>query len=242
MPPPCLPLASPMFTSSHWVSPPPAALADQVQQLAIDHLTLLSSVALAPSNPLYPLYQYGLGLEIHHYLQALGTSEPFAPELLLALDPATPDQVLGFALFLPAADAPDACTLLYLVVHPGHRRQGSGRELLGGVTARYPHTEAPCLVNSSSWFEAQGWHVVGASGPQVLMNTRRVRTLGTIHRLDVAPLYRTLEVQQIHAYLLKHKGRKAMVDAEKQRDYRLDQLERHASEYVRQASEHYRNR
>lgn len=227
-----------MFTTHHWVSPPPAALADQVQQLAIDHLTVLGSAALAPSNPLYPLYQYGLGLEIHHYLQALGTAAAHAPELLLALSPENPEQVLGFALFVPATGAVDACTLLYLVVRPDHRRLGIGRQLLESVTARYPHAEAPCLVQSSSWFEALGWHVVGASGPHVLLNTRPVRTAGTVQRLDVAPLYRTLEVQQIHAYLLQQKGRKAMVEAEKQRDYRLDQLERHAAAYARQAREH----
>lgn len=221
-----------MFSLSHWASPPPEPLASQVQQLAIDHLTLLSPSALQPSNPLYPLYQYGLGLEVHRYLQAMG-SEAFRVELLLALDDTDPEQVLGFALYLPARDAPEACTLLYLAVRPSHRDQGIGRALLNAATARYPHAEAACALPCVDWFQAQGWHILGALGPQVLVGTRAQRTAGWFERLDVAPIYRTLEVQQIHAYLLNQHGRKAMQEAEKQRDYRLDQLERQAAQRAR---------
>ncbi|WP_263262103.1 GNAT family N-acetyltransferase [Pseudomonas sp. RIT-PI-S] len=222
-----------MFQLSLQLTPPPDAFASQVQQLAINHLTALSSAALAPSNPLYPLYQYGLGLEVHRYLQAMGGEQGLEVELLLALDALDPSKVLGFALYLPVVGAADACTLLYLAVLPSHRCQGIGRALLGGVIARYPHTEAACAVSVLGWFEAQGWHVLGARGPQVLMNTRHTRTLGNTRLLDVAPIYRTVEVQQIHAYLLKQHGRKAMIEAEKQRDYRLDQLERHAAQQAR---------
>lgn len=217
-----------MFSLSHWASPPPERLASQVQQLAIDHLTLLSASALQPSNPLYPLYQYGLGLEVHRYLQAMG-GEALAVELLLAVDEAQPEQVLGFALYLPARDAPEACALLYLAVLPSHRDKGVGRALLGGMVARYPHAETACALPCVDWFQAQGWHLLGALGPQVLLGTRPQRSAGWFERLDVAPIYRTLEVQQIHAYLLKQHGRKAMLEAEKQRDYRLDQLERQAA-------------
>jgi len=219
-----------MFSLSHLVSPPPESFASQVQQLAIDNLTTLGSVAMLPSNPLYPLYQYGLGLEVHHYLQAMGTGPDV--ELVLALDDLDPARVLGFALFLPATGAPDACTLLYLAVDTHHRRRGIGHALVEAVVQRYPHTEAACLLTSLSWFKAQGWHLLGRSGPQAVVNTRPARTLGQVRRLDVAPLYRTLEVQQIHAYLLKKHGRKAMVEAEKQRDYRLDQLERQLAQHI----------
>jgi GNAT superfamily N-acetyltransferase len=225
-----------MFTLAHLTTPPPEAFASQVQQLAMDNLTTLGSVALAPSNRLYPLYQYGLGLEVHHYLQAMGTDTDVKAELLLALDGLDPSRALGFALYLPAAGAADACTLLYLAVLAGHRSKGIGQALLAGVTARYPHTEAACTVTTMGWFEAQGWYLVGASGPQVLMNTRPTRSSGTARRLDVAPIYRTLEVQQIHAYLLKQHGRKAMIEAEKQRDYHLDQLEWQAAQRMSQAA------
>jgi hypothetical protein len=42
----------------------------------------------------------------------------------------------------------------------------------------------------------------------------------------VASIYRSLEVRQIHTYLLQKHGKRAMVDAEKQRDRHLDQLAR----------------
>lgn len=222
----------PMFSLSLLLTPPPEDFASQVQKLAIDHLTLLGSVSLAPSNPLYPLYQYGLGLEVHHYLQAMGGDTDLQVELLLALDETDPAKVLGFALYLPAQGAVDACTLLYLVVIADRRGRGIGTALLRGVTARYPHTEAACALAVVDWFELQGWHVLAARGPQVVVNTRAERSVGNARLLDVAPLYRTLEVQQIHTYLLKQLGRRAMVQAEKQRDYRLDQLERQAAAYA----------
>jgi len=52
--------------------------------------------------------------------------------------------------------------------------------------------------------------------------------------LDVAPIYRTLEIQQIHSYLLKQHGRKAMVEAERKRDRHLDELTRHAAAFARE--------
>jgi hypothetical protein len=50
--------------------------------------------------------------------------------------------------------------------------------------------------------------------------------------LDVAPIYNSLEVRQIHSYLLSQHGKRAMADAEKQRDRQLDQLTRQARLFV----------
>ncbi|MNC76830.1 hypothetical protein D3C75_1286420 [compost metagenome] len=41
-------------------------------------------------------------------------------------------------------------------------------------------------------------------------------------------------MQQIHTYLLKQHGKRAMVDAEKQRDRHLDQLQRKAQAFVQE--------
>ncbi|MGY8830933.1 MAG: GNAT family N-acetyltransferase, partial [Pseudomonadales bacterium] len=41
-------------------------------------------------------------------------------------------------------------------------------------------------------------------------------------------------VQQIHAYLVKQHGKRAMSDAEKQRDRLLDQMAQHAQALVRE--------
>jgi len=213
---------------------PPESFQNQIRQLVIDHVSELSSVAITPDNPLYPLYQYGVGLEVHRYLQALDGSQGLAVELLLALDADTPDVLLGFAIALPAQDAPQACALAFMAVTPAHRRQGIARALLGEVLARRASVELHCFVNQVPWFEAMGLQVAAAAGPQVLMSSTGHPSGALIGRLDIAPIYRTLEVQQIHAYLLNQNGEEAMIEAEQQRDHRLDQLTWQAEEFVRQ--------
>jgi hypothetical protein len=84
-------------------------------------------------------------------------------------------------------------------------------------------------------FAAMGFQVRGARGTQVLMNTRDYGTDGLMAVLDVAAIYSSLEVRQIHTYLLQKHGKRAMVDAEKQRDRHLDQLTRKVQRFV---SEH----
>lgn len=223
-----------MYSLNHFVTTPAEAIKSQVLQMVIDNLTDISSVAIAPSNPLYNLYQYGVGFEVHLYLEGMDGAQGIPAELITACDPGEPDTVLGFALYLPVKDDSHACALVYLAVSKGHRRQGMARELLAAMTARYPHAELACNPARVPAFEALGWQVLGARGPQVLMNTRDHGSHGLIPQLDIAPIYRSVEVQQIHAYLLKQHGKRAMADAEKQRDRHLDQLTRQASMWVQQ--------
>lgn len=218
-----------MSTLTLFQTPPPEPIKSQILQMVVDYLTDISMVALAPSNPLYSLYQYGVGFEVHLYLDAMAGGKGISVELVVAQDG---DEVTGFALYLPATDDPQACAVAYMAVREGHRRQGLARAMLHRVIERYPHVELACGVNKVACFEALGFQVLGARGPQVLMNTRDHGTDGRVAVLDVAPIYRTLEVQQIHAYLLKQHGKRAMVDAEKQRDRHLDQLTRQATLFV----------
>ncbi|MHC6225915.1 GNAT family N-acetyltransferase [Pseudomonas sp. X10] len=213
---------------------PPESFQNQIRQLVIDHVSELSSVAIAPDNPLYPLYQYGVGLEVHQYLQALGGSRGLSVELLLALDADAPDILLGFALALPAQDDAQACALAFMAVAPSHRRLGIARAMAADLQARYACVELNCFVHQVPWFEAMGFQVTAAAGPQVLMSNTGHASGALIGRLDIAPIYRTLEVQQIHAYLLKQHGDEAMIEAEKERDRRLDQLTWQAEQFVRQ--------
>ncbi|QBF26333.1 GNAT family N-acetyltransferase [Pseudomonas tructae] len=212
----------------HFVNPPAEPIKSQILQMVVDNLTDISSVALPPSNPLYSLYQYGIGFEVHLYLQAMDGSRGMPVELIVAMDLDDPEQVVGFLLYLPLQEDPEACSVAYLAVQAGQRRQGIARAMLAQVTARYPHAELGCVASKVPVFEALGFQVTGARGPQVLMNTRAEPSTGIALVLDVAPIYRTLEVQQIHSYLLKQHGKRAMVDAEKQRDRHLDQLSRKA--------------
>ncbi|MHC8314773.1 GNAT family N-acetyltransferase [Pseudomonas sp. LB3P31] len=218
---------------SHFRTPCPEQLTSQILQLVVDNLTDISMIAIPSSNLLYNVYQYAIGYEVHLYLEALNGAKGVAVELLVATDDDDPEQVIGFLLYLPIQDDPDACGVAYMAVQSGHRRQGIARRMLREMVGRYPHAELTCAVAKVPWFEAMGFQVVGVRGTQVLMNTRNHSSDGLMGLLDVAPIYSSLEVRQIHTYLLQKHGKRAMVDAEKQRDRHLDQLTHKAHEFVR---------
>ncbi|MFJ4443582.1 GNAT family N-acetyltransferase [Pseudomonas sp. NPDC089422] len=223
-----------MFILSRLDSVPPESFQNQIRELVIHNVGDLSSVAIRAENPLYPLYQYGVGMEVHQYLQAMDGTRGLAVELTLALDADAPDQLLGFALTLPAQDNPQACALAFLAVAPSHRRQGIARALLGDAQARHASVELNAFASQVPWFENMGMQVVAASGPQVLMSSTGQASGALIGRLDIAPIYQTAEVLQIHTYLLNQQGEDAMLDAEQQRDEWLDELTVQAKECARQ--------
>ncbi len=184
-----------MFTLSHLSSPPPESLKNQVLQMVVDCFGDVSAVPLLPSNPLYQLYQYVIGYEVHLHLQTMNGEAEGPVQLLLALDDEDPARVLGFALYLPSPDDTAACTLAYLAVQAEYRRQGIGRALLQRVLAHRPHLELACVA-------------------------------------DKVPVFASTEVRQIHTYLLKQHGQRAMQQAEKQRDAHLDSLALQAQRLV----------
>ena len=213
-----------MFTLVHLTTPPPESLNSQVLQMVVDCFSDISPVPLTPSNPLYQLYQYVIGYEVHLYLQAMDAAVDSSARLILALDDEDPSQVLGFALYLPSPDDAEACTLLYLAVQTSRRKHGMARAMLQQMTARHPHAELACVAGKVPIFETMGFKVLAARGPQVLMNTRNQRSDGMVAVQDLGPIFQSKEVRQIHAYLLKQYGNKAMGEAEKKRDRLLDQL------------------
>lgn len=222
-----------MFTITRLDSTPPDSIDSQIKQMVIDYVTDISRVGIAPSNPLYPLYQYGVGLEVHQYLQAMDGSRGFPVELIVALDD-DPSVLAGFLLYLPVQGDPEACAVAYMAVPAHQRRQGIARAMVAKMLERYPHAELACFVAKVPYFEAMGFQVLGTRGPQVLMNTRPRSTEGLSAVLDIAPIYSSVEVRQIHAYLLKQHGDRAMIDAEKQRDRVLDQMTRQAQLFVQE--------
>ncbi|MDO9622634.1 MAG: GNAT family N-acetyltransferase [Pseudomonas sp.] len=223
-----------MFTLVHLNTPPPESLKDQVLQMMVDYLGDISPVSLTPSNPLYQLYQYVIGYEMHLYLQAMDSASDTTAQLILALDDLDPSQVLGFALYLPAKDYPEACTLAYMAVQASQRRQGVARAMLQKIITRHPHAELACVADKVPYFEAMGFKVLAARGPQVLMSTRSRGSDGMVAVQDLAPIYQSEEVRQIHSYLVKQHGKKAMSEAEKQRDRQLDKMAQQAQALVSQ--------
>jgi GNAT superfamily N-acetyltransferase len=221
-----------MFTLSHLTTPPPESLKSQVLQMVVDYFSDISPAPLTPSNPLYQLYQYVIGFEVHLYLQAMGDEDGSGARLILALDDEDPSRVLGFALYLPSPDDADACTLVYLAVLADRRRRGIARALLQQMRLLHPHAALACVASRVPTFEAMGFQVLAARGPQVLMNSRDRASDGWVAVQDLAPIFQSKEVRQIHSYLVKQYGERAMRDAEKQRDRLLDQLARQAEAVV----------
>ena len=221
-----------MFTLTHYASPCPEPVNSQILQMVVDYLTDISMVAIPPSNLLYNIYQYAIGYEVHLYLEALGGGKGIAVELIVAMDEQDPAKVIGFLLYLPVKDDPEACGVAYMAVHASHRRQGVARAMMDEMLSRYPHGELTCTVEKVPAFESMGFQVRGVRGTQVLMNTRDYSTDGLMGVLDVASIYSSLEVRQIHTYLLHKHGKRAMIDAEKQRDRHFDQMTRKAQLFV----------
>ncbi|MFL1389878.1 GNAT family N-acetyltransferase [Pseudomonas tritici] len=221
-----------MFSLTRYTTPCPEPVNGQILQMVVDNLTDISSVGLPPSNLLYNIYQYATGFEVHLYLEALNGSKGIAVELVVATDAQDPEKVIGFVLSLPVKDDPEACGVAFMAVQVGYRRQGVARAMMRDVLSRYPHAELACSVEKVPAFEGMGFQVRGARGTQVLMNTRDYGTDGLMGVLDVAAIYNSLEVRQIHTYLLQKHGKRAMVDAEKQRDRHLDQLARKVQLFV----------
>lgn len=213
-----------MFTLTHLNTPPPESMKSQVLQMVVDYLGDISPVSLPPSNPLYQLYQYVVGFEVHRYLDSMDGAQAGKPELIMALDADDPASLLGFALYLPYVDDPEACSLLYLAVQASHRRQGIGRAMIEAMMARYPHAEVACVAGKVPYFEALGFMPLAARGPQVVMNTRSQASNGLLAVQDLAPIFQSQEVRQIHNYLVKQHGAEAMGDAEKNRDRLFDEL------------------
>ena len=217
---------------THFDAPCPEHINSQILQMVVDNLTDISMVGIVPSNPLYNVYQYTVGYEVHLYLEALGGSKGIAVELIVATDDENPEKVIGFLLYLPVKDDPEACGVAYMAVDSGHRRRGVARTMLQDMISRYPHAELTCTVAKVPWFESMGFQVLGVRGTQVLMNTRDHSSEGLMGLLDVTFIYSSLEVRQIHNYLLQKHGKRAMVDAEKQRDRHLDQMTHNAKVFV----------
>lgn len=221
-----------MFTLTHLSSQPPESLKNQVLQMVVDYFADISAVPLLPSNPLYPLYQYVIGYEVHLHLQGMNGEAEGPVQMLLALADEDPARILGFALYLPSPDDTAACTLAYLAVDAEHRCQGIGRALLQRVLAHRPHLELACAASQVPLFESLGLQVMAAQGARVLMNSRGYRSSGMVAVVDLAPVFASTEVRQIHAYLLKQHGQRAMQQAEKQRDAHLDALAVQAQQLV----------
>ncbi len=63
--------------------------------MVVDYFSDISPVSLTPSNPLYQLYQYVIGYEVHLYLRAMNSALDRTARLILALDDEDPSQPIA---------------------------------------------------------------------------------------------------------------------------------------------------
>lgn len=213
-----------MFTLCCFDSVLPESLQNQVLQLVVDSLTDISPVSLPPSNALFALYQYVIGYEMHLYLQAMQGAENLGPRLCLALDSEDPSQILGFALALSAQDRSGHIFLHSVAVKACARHQGIGRAMVEKISTLGAQTDVACIADKVAYFEALGFQVLAARGPQVLLSNHTQASQADFAVQDLAPIFASKEVAQIHHYLLQRQGRKNMLDAEQKRDRTLDLL------------------
>lgn len=218
-----------MFSLTRYETPCPEPINAQILQMVVDYLTDISMVAIPRATCCTTCTSMRSAMRCT-CTWALGGSKGIAVELIVALD--AQEQVIGFLLYLPVKDDPEACGVAYMAVHASHRRKGVARAMMQDMLARYPHAELTCAVEKVPAFESMGFQLRGVRGTQVLMNTRDYSTDGLMGLLDVASIYSSLEVRQIHTYLLQKHGKRAMIDAEKQRDRHFDQMTHKARMFV----------
>lgn len=214
--------------------PPHQALGDQVIKLVEENITDLSMLSVPPSNCLYEIYHWALGIEVDSYISRIGrvASEPV--ELLLAIDDAVGEEVVGFLLYSPVPTHPEACGVNYMAVKQSRRRRGIGSELMKELIAQYPHAELTCSVKKVPFYQSVGFNVLDSYNTQVVMNTRSASTTGQMAVLNVSPIYESSEAKAIHSRLVQRWGLKAMMQAEKQLTRHVGQLERQVKTFVEQ--------
>lgn len=215
-------------------SPPSHALGEQVIKLVEENITDLSMLSVPPSNHLYGIYHWALGIEVGSYMSRIGrvASEPV--ELLLAIDDAAGGEVVGFLLYSPVPTHPEACGVNYMAVKQSRRRRGIGSELMKEMVAQYPHAELTCSVKKVPFYQSVGFKVLDSHNTQVVMNTRSASTTGQMAVLNVSPIYESSEAKTLHNRLVQRWGLKAMTQAEKQLARHVGQLERQAKAFVDQ--------
>ncbi|MBM5458638.1 GNAT family N-acetyltransferase [Pseudomonas sp. P66] len=213
---------------------PPATVSNQVCQMVATYLTDLSMLAVPASNLLFEVYEWALPCEVYVYLQWIGQPENPPVELLVAFDDEEPFEVVGFLMYLPMPTHPEACGITYMAVRKSHRGRGIGKAMIEQALSRYPHAELTCPVSKVGFYERLGFQVLRARNTQVVMNTREFSSEGMMGVVDAAQIYQSAEVRNIQNQQLQRWGRKEMVNAEKQLQRHISQLERQAAAFVKE--------
>lgn len=220
------------FKITHVHDYPGPNITRQVVELGVENLTDITLLAVPPSNLMYEVYSYAIGVEIGLYVEHIGETGDLKVGMVLASDAA--GAVIGFLIYLPVNGCPDACGVTYMAVSSRHRRQGIARAMIDEMLTLYPHAGLSCSIEKVPYYEALGFQVLDRRDNQVYMNSRDYTASGMMGTLNVAPIYESPMVQHIQAELIRKHGRRALVDAQKQlaRSYERGQVR--ADKFVRE--------
>jgi GNAT superfamily N-acetyltransferase len=221
-----------MIKISHYSNTPPEHIWMQIVSLAAENFTDISMYGTPPSNPLFPIHQAALALEISMYIRAMGSSPERPVGLFVATAQDDPNLVIGFLKYLPLKDMPEACGITYMAVRQEKRRRGVARALMGELLALHPHTELTCFVEKVPLYEKLGFRVIGHRDTQVRMCTREKSAEGVMAVLDTSQIYSTPPIQMTMHMQVQKVGEKAMSDGARQFSRYVDQQTRKAKAFA----------
>lgn len=211
---------------------PGSYITHQVVELAIDNLTDITLLAVQPSNLMYEVYRYAIGVEIGVYVEHIGQTGDIKVEMVVAADEV--GRVIGFLIYLPVNGCPDACGVTYMAVSARHRRKGIARAMVNEMLQHFPHAGLSCAIEKVPYYEALGFQVLDRRDNQVYMNTRDYTAAGMMGTLNVAPIYESPVVQHIQDEIIRKYGRRALVDAQKQLARSYERGQTLAEKFVRE--------
>ena len=221
-----------MLTITHYRNPPRQDVVQQVLTMAAHSTPEMHMAQPEPSNPLYPLIELTLVMEIHLYMTLMGPTDVRKAGLLLATDEAAPGKVLGFLQYLSSTDMASACAITYLAVDAHHRRQGVARALMAELMKLHPHAALTCPVPKVPYYESLGFAVLCAKDTQVVMTSGGYRDQANCTVTDASKFLSNPAVLSLQSDLFAEHGLDGMLKGESLMKQRISKLEAEATKYA----------
>lgn len=140
------------------------AICMEVVDLVGDNATSLSMMKPAKTNPLFPIYQAALQVEVATYLDM----KP--PDRIEVVTAVCSGAVIGFALCgLPRDGSSLECEIYYLAVAEPFRKQKVMSLMLRDILARYPGVSLCCGLNLVPLYQHFGFKCIGQRKQNVVM-------------------------------------------------------------------------
>ncbi|MGP0171305.1 GNAT family N-acetyltransferase [Pseudomonas sp. NCHU5208] len=222
----------PMFTITHYRTPPRQELMQQVLSLAAQNTPEMHMVQPEPSNPMYPLIELNMVLEIHLYMDRMGPDDVRKAGLILATTGPASENVVGFLQYVSSTDMESACAVTYLAVDAAHRRQGIARTLIGELNKLHPHAALTCTVEKVPYYEALGFELLGPRGTQIIMTSGGYRNQARCTLTDASQFLNHPLALRLQSNLLAEHGEERIQSGQLQLSVGVSRLESAATKYA----------